>query len=91
MYPNRLVKETLPRNRSMTTRLRDSLDKCLDRVLLDGDDIGQCLRDYPDIAEELEAPLRTALFLQAGITSVQPWSEYTSLAKQRFLSRISKA
>jgi hypothetical protein len=70
----------------MAKKFESILDECLRRVITRGEDIEQCLRDYPDAAEELEALLRTALAVHAKTATVRPSPRAKSLTKQRFLA-----
>ncbi|MFC2058882.1 DUF5667 domain-containing protein [Chloroflexota bacterium] len=53
-----------------------------------GEDIEQCLRDYPDVAEELEPLLQTALATRAKVNMIQPRADFKALAKQRMLTQV---
>ncbi|MDY6912662.1 MAG: hypothetical protein SVM79_09920, partial [Chloroflexota bacterium] len=71
----------------MAKNFDDILNECLDRVLIEGEDIEQCLADYPELAEELKPMLQTALKTKSKFASIQPRPEFKSIAKQRFLSQ----
>lgn len=58
------------------------LDKCLQR-LLEGEDLEQCLRDYPDQADQIRPLLQTAAMVKTT-TTLQPRPEFMSHARHEF-------
>jgi hypothetical protein len=58
------------------------LNQCLDRMFK-GETVAQCLRDYPDLARELEPLLSTALAART-LSSIKPASEFKSRARSQF-------
>ena len=56
----------------MNEELQDILDDCLNRVLGGELDIAGCLERYPQLADELEGLLQTALLLRAPETLPHP-------------------
>ena len=75
----------------MSKKLEKILDECLARILTGGEDINQCLRDYPDVAGDLEPLLRTAMAVNAETASIQPRPAFKSLAKQRFMDELQSS
>jgi hypothetical protein len=65
------------------------LDKCLERVLLNGEPIEQCLAEYPDYASELEPLLRTSLTVKEA-TSVKPRPQFRERARYQFQAAIGE-
>ncbi len=70
----------------MQTELSKVLDKCLPR-LKRGEDIGACLRDYPELSPELEELLRTVSFI-SGAPEVSPSGDFRAESKVRIIARI---
>lgn len=66
------------------------LDECLERLLLGGETIEQCLERYPEQAAELEPLLRTALEAKEAST-VQPRAEFKAKARYQFRSAFGEA
>ena len=61
------------------------LDECLERLLVDGETIEQCLKRYPEQAQELEPLLQTALEAKEAST-IQPRAEFKARARYQFAS-----
>ncbi|MFC1991123.1 FecR domain-containing protein [Chloroflexota bacterium] len=72
----------------MRNKLTKILDECLERVEK-GESIDACLADYPDMREELEPLLSTALSI-SSIPKVQPSSEFVNLSRFRLINRINQ-
>lgn len=70
----------------MSQEFNDALNDCLDR-LVQGDDISECLRRYPEQAEELEPLLYVAQATIRAAESVRPDPQ----AKARNFARFSQA
>lgn len=66
----------------------DILDICLDRIMVKGDTIEQCLESYPEQAAELEPLLRAALSTAKSCSLVEPRPEYKASARNRLLSAL---
>jgi hypothetical protein len=66
----------------------DILDICLDRVLVNGDTIEQCLESYPEQSGELEPLLRAALSTVKASSHIEPSPELQRLAKQQLISAL---
>jgi len=65
------------------------LDECLERLLTKGETIEQCLRDFPEQADELEPLLQMALATKKAIT-IQPRPEFRAEARYQFLSALQR-
>jgi len=59
------------------------LDECLERLLVKGETVEQCLRSYPEQAAELEPLLQTALATQKA-SAIQPRPEFRAKARYQF-------
>lgn len=66
----------------------DILDICLDRIMVKGDTIEQCLESYPEQATELEPLLRSALSTVKASSHIEPNPEFQRLAKHRLISAL---
>ena len=71
----------------MNKRFDDILDICLDRIIMKGNSIEQCLQSYPEQAAELEPLLRAALSIKE-VSSIKPRPEFEKAAKHRLLSTL---
>jgi len=65
------------------------LDECLERLLTKDETIEQCLRDFPEQADELEPLLQMALATKKAIT-IQPRPEFRAEARYQFLSALQR-
>ncbi|MFC1958578.1 DUF5667 domain-containing protein [Chloroflexota bacterium] len=66
------------------SKSRDNvLDECLERLLLKGETIEQCLESFPKHAEELKPLLETALAARQA-SAIQPRSEFRDKARYQF-------
>jgi hypothetical protein len=74
----------------MKKEFDDILDICLDRILLKGDTIEQCLESYPERAAELEPLLRTALSTVKASSSIKPRPEFERIGKHRLLAALEQ-
>lgn len=63
------------------------LDECLERLLVKGESIEQCLTDYPERAAELEPLLQTALAVREA-SAIQPRPEFRARARYQFNSAL---
>ncbi len=66
------------------------LDECLERLLVRGGTIEQCLQSYPGHAAELEPLLRTVLTTKKA-SAIQPRSEFRAKARYQFQSLLQEA
>ena len=71
----------------MSKKFDDILNECLDRVAR-GEDVEQCLRDYPELASELKPLLETASKVQASSDAVQPRPQFRTAVKHQFLAQV---
>ncbi len=63
------------------------LDECLERLLVKGETVEQCLQSYPEQAAELEPLLRTALATGKAV-AIQPRPEFRAKARYQFRSAL---
>jgi hypothetical protein len=66
------------------------LDECLERILVNGETIEQCLAGYPEYAAELEPLLRTALVAREA-SAIKPRPEFRERASYQFQAAIHGA
>jgi len=65
------------------------LDECLERIVLDGETMEQCLRLYPEQAAELKPLLETVLSVKEA-SAIQPRPEFKARASYRFRSALGE-
>ena len=65
------------------------LDECLERVLIKGESIEQCLAGYPEQAPELEPLLQTALLAKKA-SSIKPRLEFREKARYQFSAALQE-
>jgi len=75
---------TMVKNRKEFTNI---LDDCLDRILVQGESIEQCLQRYPAFASELGPLLKTALFAHKA-SAVAPRPEFRERARFQFQAAL---
>jgi len=63
-----------------TEEFNNILDECLERLLVRGGTVEQCLASYPGQADELEPLLRTALVTREAL-AIQPRPEFKARAR----------
>jgi len=66
------------------------LDNCLERLLVKGEAIEQCLSSYPEYANELEPLLRTVVATKKAL-AIQPRPEFKSRARHQFRLALQAA
>jgi hypothetical protein len=66
------------------------LNECLERRLLKGETIEQCLHHYPEQAAELEPLLQTALAARR-VSAIQPRANFKARARYQFRSALKEA
>ncbi len=66
------------------------LDECLERLLVEGEAVEQCLDSFPEDAAELEPLLRTAMAVNKAV-AVQPDLEFKARARYQFQSLLEEA
>jgi DNA-binding ferritin-like protein len=69
-------------------QLNTILDECLERILVNGETVPQCLESYPEYAAELEPLLQTAMITSEAV-DIQPSPEFK--ARARFELRVEMA
>jgi len=72
-----------------TEEFNTILDECLERLLVRGETIEQCLQSYPEQAVELEPLLQTALATK-GALIIQPRPEFKARARYQFRSALQE-
>jgi len=65
------------------------LDECLERLLVKGETIEQCLLSYPEYAAELEPLLHTVVATKEAL-AIQPRPEFKSEARYQFRLALQK-
>jgi hypothetical protein len=65
----------------------DILDECLERLLVKGGTIEECLASYPELAAELEPLLQTAMAARKA-SVIQPRPEFRAKARYQFNSAL---
>ena len=76
----------MKRNREFDNALND----CLERLLVNGETIEQCLASYPEHAAELEPLTQTAVATQQA-SAIQPRPEFKARARYQFQSALQEA
>ena len=66
------------------------LNECLERLLVKGETVEQCLSVYPEQAAELEPLLQTAL-MTSEIRTIQPRPDFRARARYQFRSELREA
>ena len=70
----------------MRIELTKILDDCIEQVM-EGETIETCLAKYPNMREQVEPLLRTALSI-SSIPKVRPSSEFMRMSKTRLMRLI---
>ena len=65
------------------------MDECLERLLVKGETIEQCLQSYPEQAAELKPLLQTALVVKKA-SAIQPRAEFKARARYQFHSALQE-
>lgn len=73
----------------MTKEFDNILDECLERLLVKGETIEQCLQGYPEQAADLKPLLQTALAARQA-AAVQPRAEFKARARYQFHSALQE-
>jgi hypothetical protein len=71
----------------MSKEFDNILDECLERLLVKGETIEQCLQDYPEQADELAPLLQTALEIKEA-SAIQPRAEFKARARYQFHAAV---
>jgi len=66
------------------------LDECLERLLVKGETIEQCLQSYPEQAANLKPLLQTTLATREA-AAIQPRAEFKARARYQFHSALQEA
>ncbi len=66
------------------------LDECLERLLVKGETVEQCLSAYPEQAAELEPLLQTAL-MTSELKTIQPRPDFRARARYQLRSELREA
>ena len=74
----------------MSKELDNILDECLERLLVKGETIEQCLQSYPEQAANLKPLLQTALATRQAV-AIQPPAEFKARARYQFRSALQEA
>ena len=67
----------------------DILDECLERLLVKGETLEQCLANYPEQAVELKPLLETALATRQA-SAIEPHPEFKARARYQFHSALQE-
>ena len=65
------------------------LNECLERLLVEGETIEQCLQSYPEQAAGLKPLLQTALVVKKA-SAIQPRAEFKARARYQFRSALQE-
>ncbi len=65
------------------------LDDCLERLLIKGETIEQCLQSYPEYAAEIKPLLQTAMATKQAL-AIQPHPEFKTRARYQFHSALQQ-
>jgi len=68
----------------------DILDKCLDRILIEGETVEQCLESYPEMRDELEPLLRVSVDAKAAF-AVGPLPEFKERARYQYHRMLAES
>ena len=66
------------------------LNECLERLLIKGETIEQCLQSYPEQAAQLKPLLETALVAKKAL-AIQPRADFKARARYQFRSVLQEA
>ena len=64
-------------------KLDDILNECLERVLLSGESIDECLQSYPEYIDELR-PLLNTVISARQVSEIEPRQEFKASARYQF-------
>ena len=73
----------------MSKEFDNVLDECLERLLVKGETIEQCLQSYPDQAAKLEPLLQAALAIKKA-SAIQPRAEFKAKARYQLHSALQE-
>lgn len=72
-----------------TKEFNTILNDCLERLLVKGETIEQCLQSYPEHAAEIEPLLQTAMATKKAV-AIQPSPEFKARARYQFQSALQE-
>ena len=72
-----------------TKELNNILNDCLERLLVKGETIEQCLQSYPEHAAEIEPLLQTAMATKKAV-AIQPSPEFKARARYQLQSALQE-
>jgi len=72
-----------------TEEFNNILDECLERLLVKGETVEQCLASYPEQVDELEPLLQTALVTKKAL-AIQPRPEFKARARYQLGSALQE-
>lgn len=70
-------------------KFNDIFDECLERILVGGESVEQCIQSYPQHADELRTLLETAL-ITSKASSIEPRPEFRDRARHEFYTTLSE-
>jgi len=73
----------------MSKEFDNVLDECLERLLVKGETLEQCLQSYPEQAANLKPLLQTALATREAV-AIQPRAEFKARARYQFRSALQE-
>jgi len=73
----------------MSKEFDNVLDECLERLLVKGETIEQCLQSYPEQVANLKPLLQTALAARQAV-AIQPPAEFKAKARYQFHSALQE-
>jgi hypothetical protein len=76
--------------RRKNSQLDNILDDCLDKLLVKGRSIEECLADYPEQADELKPLLQTAMVTRKALV-IEPRPEFRAKARYQLHSALKEA
>jgi hypothetical protein len=74
----------------MNRKFDDILNECLERLLVKGETVEQCLQSYPEHAAELKPLLQTALASKKAL-EVKPSAEFKARARYQFRTALAES
>jgi hypothetical protein len=76
--------------RRKNSQLDNILDDCLERLLVKGESIEECLADYPEQADELKPLLQTAVVTRKAL-DIEPRPEFRARARYQLHAALKEA
>ncbi len=73
----------------MNRKFEDILNECLERMLVKGETLEQCLQSYPEHASELKPLLETALGTRKAL-DIKPSPEFKARARYQFQAALAE-